>query len=168
MTLSKNNRFLFYNKVIRKAFLQFNDDDIFTQSAALAYFMVFALPSILVIIFWLAGIWFKSLIITETVIDEFAELMGQEGARQLVSTLDELTSMKPSLWATIIGVGTLLFMATTVFVTIKHALNKIFKVDVKKVSRKGVWKFLFDRLVSVAMIGVVAIIITLAISIVHQ
>ena len=165
MNTKKHINFSFYLKVLKNAFSKFFSEDILTQSAALAYYMVFALPSILVIIFWLAGLWYEKILITETVLNEFSELMGQEGAKQLISTLESITSSKPTLWAAVIGMGTLFFLASTVFVTMKHALNKIFEVSLKKTSRKGIWKMVFDRVVSIAMIGVVALIITLSITV---
>ena len=164
-TNSKNRlNFSFYGKVIKNAFSNFFGEETLTQSAALAYYMVFALPSILVIIFWLAGLWYQKIQITAAVLDEFSELMGEEGANQLVNTLESLTSSKPTMWAAIIGVGTLLFMASTVFVTMKRTLNRVFKVSQNKVSRKGIWKILFDRIISISMIGIVAFIITLSIT----
>ena len=156
--------FSFNAKIIKNAFSNFFSEETLTQSAALAYYMVFALPSILVIIFWLAGLWYQKNQITAVVLNEFSELMGQEGARQLISTLESLTSGKPTMWAAIIGVGTMLFMASTVFITIKRTLNRIFKVSQNKASRKGIWKILFDRIISISMIGIVAFIITLSIT----
>ena len=164
MNPKKSISFSFYWKLIKNAFSNFLSEDTLTQSAAVAYYMVFALPSILVIIFWLAGLWYQKNQITAAVLDEFSELMGQEGARQLISTLESLTSSKPTMWAAIIGVSTLLFMASTVFVTLKRALNRIFKVTVTKKPKRGIWKMLFDRFVSIVMIGIVAIIITLSIA----
>ena len=165
MNPKKSISFSFYWKLIKNAFSNFFSEDTLTQSAAVAYYMVFALPSILVIIFWLAGFWYEKAVITETVLNEFTELMGQEGAKQLISTLEHITSSKPTLWAAIIGIGTLLFMASTVFVTMKRTLNRIFKVTPEKKPRRGIWKMLFDRIVSIVMIGIVAIIITLSITV---
>ena len=156
--------FSFHWKVLKNAFSKFFSEDTLTQSAALAYYMVFALPSILVIIFWLAGFWYKEVMITESVLDEFSVLMGQEGAKQLISTLEHITSSKPTMWAAVIGVGTLLFMASTVFVTMKRTLNKIFKVTLKEIPKQRIWKLLFDRFIAIAMIGVVALFIIISIT----
>ena len=161
---NKRLSFSFYGKVFKNAFSNFFREETLTQSAALAYYMVFALPSILVIIFWLAGFWYQQNQITAAVLDEFSELMGQEGAEQLVNTLESLTSSKPTMWAAIIGVGTLLFMASTVFITMKRTLSRIFKTSLNKKSRHGIWKIVFDRIISISMIGIVALIITLSIT----
>ena len=102
--------------------------DIFTQSAALAYYMVFALPPMLVIIFWMAGLWYEELLVREAVFDEFGKMLGRDGAQKLMITLERITSRKPTVWEAIIGLGSLFFMISTVFITMKQELNRIFEV----------------------------------------
>ena len=162
MNHKKHFSFSFYLKVLKNAFRKFFSEDIFTQSAALAYYMVFALPPMLIIIFWLVGLWYEEVLIRAAVFDEFGELIGQDGANQLMMTLESITSTKPTIWAAIIGVGSLLFMVSTVFVTMKQSLNRIFEVTVKRSLSKGIWMMLFDRFLSIAMLCVVALILTLS------
>ena len=162
MNHSKYFNFSFYLKVLKNALSKFFSEDILTQSAALAYYMVFALPPMLVIIFWLAGLWYEEVLIREAVFDEFGELMGQDGANQLMTTLERITSTKPTIWAAIIGVGSLLFMASTVFVTMKQALNKIFEITIKRSLSQGIWIMIFNRFLSIAMLCVIALILTLS------
>ena len=162
MNHKKHFHFSFYIKVLRDAFTKFFSEGILTQSAALAYYMVFALPPMLVVIFWLAGLWYEEVLVREAVFDEFSELMGQDGSNQVMTTLERITSTKPTLWAAIIGVGSLLFMVSTVFVTVKKALNMIFEVNVKRSFSKGIWMMLLDRFLSIAMLCVIALILTLS------
>ena len=162
MNTKKHTSFIFYLKVLKNAFSKFFSEDILTQSAALAYYMVFALPPMLVIIFWLAGLWYEEILIREAVFEEFGELLGQDGAKQLMVSLEKITSTKPTLWAAIIGVGSLLFMASTVFVTMKHVLNMIFKVKIKRSISLGIWRMLLDRFLSIAMLSVIALILTMS------
>ena len=162
MDFKKHNNYSFYLKVLKNAFSKFFSEDILTQSAALAYYMVFALPPMLVIIFWLAGLWYQEVLVREAVFEEFGELIGSEGASQLMITLEKITVTKPTLWAAIIGVGSLLFMASTVFVTVKQALNRIFEVTVKRSLSRGIWMMLLDRFLSIAMLSIIALILTLS------
>ena len=162
MNTKKHISFPFYLKVLKNAFSKFFSEDILIQSAGLAYYMVFALPPMLVIIFWLAGLWYEEVVVREAVFDEFGELIGQNGAKLLTATLERITSSRPTVWAAIIGVGSLLFMASTVFVTMKQALNRIFEVTVKRSFSRGIWMMLFDRFLSIAMLCVIALILTLS------
>lgn len=124
--------------------------------------MVFSLPPMLLVIFWISGFWYEEILVREAVFDEFGVLIGKQGADQLMNTLDKLSANKPTVWATIIGVGTLLFTASTVFVTLKKALNKIFEVTGKKTVKQGIVWMLLDRFLSIAMLSILAIILTLS------
>ena len=152
----------FYWKVLKQSVSGFVEEHSFTQSAALSYYTVFSLPPMLIIIFWLVGIWYEEVLVREAVFDEFAELIGQEGANKLMTTLERLTSNQPTLWKTIIGVGTLFFTASTVFVTMKEALNRIFKVKVVRSVKKGITMMILDRFLSIAMLCIIAFILTLS------
>ena len=162
MKSNKYINFSFYSKVFKNSFSKFFSDDIFTQSAALAYYMVFALPPMLVIIFWIVGLWYEEIPIKDAVFDEFGKLMGQDGANQLMVTLERIVSIKPTLWSTIIGVGSLLFMVSTVFVTVKQELNRIFDVTIKRSFNKEIWRMIIDRFLSIAMLSIIALILMLS------
>ena len=155
-------RISFYWKILKNALLRFIKEDTFTQSAALAYYMVFSLPPMLLIIFWTVGLWYKEAIVREAVFDEFGVLIGQDGAKQLMTTIEGLSSSKPTWGAAIIGMVTLLFMISTVFVTIKQELNRIFEVEVNKSLKQGIWMMLLDRFLSIAMLSVFGLILTLS------
>ena len=158
----KYNRFSFYKKLLTDSFSKFFKEDIFTQSAALAYYMIFALPPMLIIILWLVGLWYEEELVRGAVFEEFRVLMGADGTRQLMNTLEKITSKKPTLWATVIGVASLLFMVSTVFVTIKQELNRIFEVDAKKSIGKEIWMTILNRFLSIAMLSIIALILTVS------
>jgi membrane protein len=157
-----NNNISFYWKVLRSSVERFIGEETLTQSAALAYYMVFSLPPMLLVIFWNAGLWYEEILVREAVFDEFGELIGKQGASQLMSTLEKLSATKPTVWAAIIGVGILLFTASTVFVTMKQALNRIFEVKLTRSVKQGIVWMLLNRFLSIAMICVISIILTIS------
>lgn len=159
---NKDNYLSFYWKVLKNSVEKFVEDDIFTQSAALSYYMVFSLPPILLVIFWMAGLWYEEILVREAVFNEIGDLMGTQGADQLMRTLEKFSATKPTLWAAIIGMGALLFTASTVFVTIKETLNKIFEVNLNRTVKQGVGWMLLNRFLSIAMLCVIAIILTIS------
>lgn len=162
MNTKKHTSLSFYWKVLKNSVVRFISEDVITQSAALAYYMVFSLPPMLIVIFWTAGLWYEEIRVREAVFDEFGVLIGKQGASQLMSTLEKLSATKPTVWAAIIGVGTLLFMASTVFVTMKQALNQIFEVKLVRSVKEGIGWMLLDRFLSIAMLCVIAIILTIS------
>ena len=162
MNSKMNRTFSFYWKVLKESVKRFLEEDTLTTSAGIAFYMVFSLPPLLIVIFWITGIWYEEMLVREAVFDEFGNLIGKQGADQLMNTLDKLSANKPTVWATIIGVGTLLFTASTVFVTVKKTLNKIFEVTDKKTVKQGIMWILLDRFLSIAMLCILAIILTLS------
>lgn len=157
-----NRTFSLYWKVLKESAKRFLDEDTITTSAGIAFYMVFSLPPLLLVVFWITGIWYEEMLIREAVFDEFGNLIGEQGADQLMSTLDKLSRNKPTLWGTIVGVGALLLTASTVFVTVKKSLNKIFEVTDKKTVKQGIVWMLLDRFLSIAMLCILAIILTLS------
>jgi len=149
-------------KVISGAVNKFISEDTLTQSAGIAFYMIFSLAPMLLVIFWAAGLWYEESLVREAVFDEFGSIIGQQSADELMNILRKISETKPTVWATIKGVGALLFTATTVFVTMKHSLNKIFQVTLGKSVKQGLIRFVLDRLLSVAMLCVLAIILTMS------
>jgi len=162
MNSNMNRTFSFYWKVLKESVKRFLEEDTITTSAGIAFYMVFSLPPVLLVIFWITGIWYEEMLVREAVFDEFGSLIGKQGADQIMNTLDKLSANKPTVWATIIGVGALLLTASTVFVTVKKTLNKIFEVTDKKTVKQGIVWMLLDRFLSIAMLCILAIILTLA------
>lgn len=156
------NRLSFYWKVLKSSVERFSGEDILTQSAALAYYMVFSLHPMLLVIFWMAGLWYEEILVREAVFDEIGNLIGDQGAGQLMRTLEKFSETKPTFWAAIVGIGTLLFTASTVFVTMKRALNKIFEVKLERTVKQGIGWMLLNRFLSIAMLCIIAIILTIS------
>ena len=162
MNTTTNNSFSFYWKVFKNSVERFISKDTLTQSAAIAYYMVFSLAPMLLVIFWVAGLWYEEFVLREAVFVEIGELIGNQGANQLMSTLKNLSSTKPTVWTAIIGVVFLLFTASTVFVTMKQALNEIFEVKLTRSVKQGFVWMLLDRFLSIAMLCIIAIILSVS------
>jgi len=162
MNTTTNNSFSFYWKVFKNSVEKFIGESTLTQAAAISYYMAFSLAPMLLVIFWIAGLWYEEILVREAVFYEFGELIGKQGADQLMSTLEKLSATKPTVWAAIMSVGILLFTASTVFVTMKQALNRIFEVKLTRSVKQGIVRMLLDRFLSIAMLCIVAIILTIS------
>ena len=78
---------------------------------------------------------------------------------ELSATLEGLDIQEPTWWATVVGVGVLLFTATTVLVTLHNTLNRIFKVGTAQTAGAGIWKMIRDRFVSLSLVITIAFIL---------
>lgn len=150
----KKDGLLFYWNILKESFSKFSEDDVFTHAAALSYYTIFSLPPMLLIILFTTTWFYDETAVKDALFSQIGELVGKDGAQQLLLTIEKLNIFEPTLWATVLGGGILIFTSTTVFVTFQNALNKIFRVKAKP-SGWGILKLIKDRTLSFAfLIGV--------------
>ncbi|MBA9076012.1 YihY/virulence factor BrkB family protein [Rufibacter quisquiliarum] len=142
--------------------LDFLDNNSFQKGAALAYYTVFALPPILIIMINIAGAFFGRDQVRGQVYRQLRELLGSRGATDIQQMVESINRSSDFNWATIIGVITLLIGATGVFVSLQESLNQIWGVKPKP--RNEYLKLLRDRVLSFAMI--LAIVFLLLVSLI--
>ena len=121
----KSKLLSFYWEVLKQSFSKFSEDDIFTHAAALSYYTIFSLPPMLLIILFTTTWFYDEATVKDALFSQIGELVGKDGAQQLLLTIEKLDVFEPTLWATMLGGAILIFTSTTVFVTFQNALNKI-------------------------------------------
>jgi len=136
-----------------------------THAAALSFYMVFSLPSMLLIVLWIAAQFYDELSVRAAVSSEIVKLVGEQGAQLVMATLERLNIQQPTWWATVAGGGVLLFFATSVFNALRTAFNKINRVKRIRSVEQGIWllfriRFIaFGLLVSVSFILLVSLVL---------
>ena len=124
--------------------------DPFRQSAVIAYYAIFSIPALLVIIITLAGFAFGREAVQGHISGQIGSAIGEDTAKQVEEMIANAGAQRNSIWATIISVVTLIVGATGVFAQLQISLNQIWEV---KVTAKKKWlKSLKDRLFSFGLI----------------
>jgi membrane protein len=154
---SSKSRFYWY--VLKESIARFFKYDVPTRSAALSFYMVFSLPPMLLIIVWTAAGFYREVAVREAIFFEIGKLVGREGAGELMATIERINIQEPNWWATALGIGVLLFTATTVLVTIRDALNRIFQVKPPESTALSIWQVVRDRFVSIAFLVTITFIL---------
>ncbi len=155
-----------YWQIIEDTFTKFSNDALLTRSAALSYYTIFSLPPMLLIILQIATQFYGEERIKKALFGEIGDLVGREGAMQLLETINKLDIFEPALWATIVGIGAMIFTSTTVFITMQDSLNTIFEVkSAMKTKGFGLLKMLRDRVVSFALLVSMAFILLVSLTI---
>ncbi len=125
--------------------------DPFRQSAIIAYYAIFSIPALLVIIITCAGFIFGREAVQGEISQQIGAAIGPETAKQVEDMIANVSTHKSSVLATIIGVITLILGATGVFTQLQVSLNQIW--EVKMDTTKKMWiKTLRDRLFSFGLI----------------
>lgn len=101
------------------------------QSAALAFYTIFSLAPVLIVVIALAGAVFGEDAVRGQIFNEFQVLMGSEAALLVQEVLKSAAQPESGRIATLLGIGTLLFGATAVFVQLQDSLNRVWGVAPK-------------------------------------
>lgn len=134
----------------KKTITAWLEADPFRQSAVVAYYAIFSIPALLVIIIALAGLALGRDAVQGEISSQIEAAIGRETAQQIEEIIAKSSGEKTSIIATIIGIFTLILGSTGVFTQLQTSLNQIWNV---KVSAKKKWlKSLKDRLFSFGLV----------------
>jgi membrane protein len=136
-----------------KAVYAWLDDRAPTMGAAIAFYMVFSLAPMLVIVIAVAGFVFGQEAAEGALFGELAKLVGPDSAGAVQAMLRSASSTRSGIIATVAGIGTLIATATAVFSELQAALNLIWKVPAA--GTLGVTHFLKSRFLSLSVIVVI-------------
>jgi membrane protein len=139
--------------LLKSTFQQWNERDPFSNSAAIAYYTIFSLPGLLVIIINLAGYFFGEEAVTNQISSQVGSMIGTGTAEDVETIVARASENKGSTLASIIGIVTLLFGATGVFYKLQQILNQMW--EVKPQPKQKFLKLVRDRVFSFGLILVV-------------
>jgi membrane protein len=131
-----------------KEFLQqvmrdFSEDECASMAAALAYATLFALPSMLLIVIFVAGLVLGPRAASGEIQARLSAPMGPQAAAQIQLMVSNLAQNRAGgLVATALGIVGLIFSATGVLMQLQQCLNKAWKV---KVVGSGIRNFAMKR-----------------------
>src|SRR5438105_5626767 len=111
----------------------FMADEALSRAAAIAYFTIFSIAPLLLVVIAIAGLVFGREAAQAAIMGQFSGMMGKGSGDALASMLQSAgsQSQKSGTIATIIGLVTLLITASGAFGEIQSSLNKIWKAEPK-------------------------------------
>jgi membrane protein len=152
-TASKSSFFSNAFGLLKQTFQEWMQDDAPQLGAALAYYTVFSLAPLILVLLAIVGVIFRD--DPAGAWDKITEQMSyflDQSAVQVVQNIAQQTSQPgKSTVAMIIGIALALFGASGVFGQLQDALNTIWGVKAKP--GRGIWGFLRNRFLSFAMVG---------------
>lgn len=132
------------------SFNGFMDDRCLKLSAALAYYTVFSLAPLLVLIISLLSVFYGEEATRGQIFGQINGLVGNEGAKQIQDMLKSVELSGKTNIALVSGIVTLIIGATSIFIEIQDSINLIWRVKAKP--KRGWVKMLKDRLLSSSLI----------------
>jgi membrane protein len=148
MPLKKNlSSFLL---VVKEVFREFSADNTLKYSASLAYYTVFSIAPLLVVLTTLFGFLFGKEAMQGRVYEQLNSLVGSNVAVEIQDIIKNIHLSKNSFFATVLSVIILLIAATSIFGEIQDSINKIWGLKIK--NHKVWWKLILTRLLSFSLI----------------
>jgi membrane protein len=142
--------------LLKLSYQDWKDDKASRLSASLAYYTIFSLAPMLLIILAVTSIFWSREAVQDQVFNQVEGLVGAEGRTFISDLLTSASSPARGIVGTIVGVVTLIFGALGVFNELHNALNTIWEVeeeeDTKSGFLEGIKKVIFGRLLSFGMI----------------
>lgn len=135
---------------LKKVFNEFSADNIFKYSASLAYYTVFSIAPLLVIVTALLGFFFGKEAMQGQIYQQLSHLVGSVAALQIQDTIKNIHLDNNSYLASVISIIILFIGATTIFGEIQDSLNKIWGLRIKP--KRVWWKLIITRLLSFSLI----------------
>ncbi|WPP51297.1 YihY/virulence factor BrkB family protein [Catalinimonas niigatensis] len=135
---------------LKETYQEWINDEAFRQSAVIAYYSIFSIPGLIIIVVNVAGLFYEQAKIEGKISSQISEYIGSESAEQVQSIVANSTQEGNFTIAFIVGIATLIFGATGLFYQLQLSLNKVWEVELKPDS--GIKKLVLDRATSLGLI----------------
>jgi membrane protein len=142
-----------FGKLFVKTFRQWNEREPFNNSIIIAYYTIFSLPGLLIIIINIAGYFFGTEVVTQKITAQIQGMIGGDTAKDIEQIIANASREEGTVLSSILAVATLLFGATGVFYQTQQILNKMW--EVKPEPKKKIVKLIRDRVFSFGLILIV-------------
>ncbi|MEJ1931234.1 YihY/virulence factor BrkB family protein, partial [Nostoc sp. NIES-2111] len=137
-------------QLLQEAFQEWNDDKASRLAAALAYYTVFSIAPLLIIVIAIAGAVFGQEAARGEIVNQIQGLVGREGAEFIETAIQNANKPKTGTIASIVSIALLLLGATGVFTELQDSLNTIWEVQPKP--GRGVKNIFRQRFLSFGMV----------------
>ena len=159
--------------LLKATYKEWMDDEPFDLSAIVAYYSIFSIPALVIIVVNIAGAFYGEAAVEGKIAEEIGALIGQNTASEIQKMIEDSPGKENSTVSTVIGIGTLLFGATAVFHALQKSLNRLWEVkaDPKKAGIKKVIKdraTSFGIVLTIGFLLLISLMLTSALSILSE
>lgn len=143
-------------RLLKATFVEWQLKQVSVLASSLAYYTVFSLAPLLIIVIAIVGILFGEEAAQGRIVEQLQSLIGREGAEVIETAIanSRLSASDWNSWQLWLNLGILIFGASNVFVQLQRALNRVW--EVKPAPKFDFTYFVRKRILSFAMVLVIA------------
>ena len=148
-------------RLIKETISEWQFNEVSVLAASLAYYTVFSLAPLLVIVMMIVGAVFGEAAAKEQIVSQLTQLFGEQGAELIATAIANLRAdAEGGTFRLLFNLGFLIFGATGVFAQIQDALDRIW--EVKPAPGQKLLNFLRKRLLTFVMVLAIACLLILS------
>ena len=136
--------------LIKIAVVSWSDDYAPSMGAALAFYTLFSIAPLLLIVISVAGLVFGEDAARGEIFAQLNAFLGSEAAAAIESLLESVSQPDEGALGTVVGIGLVLIGATSVFGELQDAMDRIWRAPAR--GKSSLWHLLRARLLSFGMI----------------
>ena len=136
--------------LLKRTAIEFDNDKAIKLSASLAYYTIFSLPPMIIVIITTVGLVYGQEAIHGQLFSELNDLVGNKAAFQVEQAIKNFNLETNTKFAQAIGIITLIIGATGIFTEIQDSINIIWGLKAKP--KRGWLRMLINRLLSFSMV----------------
>jgi membrane protein len=148
---SMSNPFKAIADLFKAAAVNWMNDHAQSMGAALAFYTIFSIAPVLLIVISIAGFFFGEEAARGEIYGQLQGMLGTHGALAVQGLLESASRRAESVPAAVFGIALLFIGATSVFAELQDALDRIWRAPLRP-KRSGLWGLVRARLLSFGMI----------------
>ncbi len=137
------------------------DDYAPSMGAALAFYTLFSIAPLLLIVISVAGLLFGEAAARGEIFAQLSQTIGADSAQIINLVLESLNQPRSGVLGTLFGLLALLVGATTVFAELQDAMDRIWRAPART-DGSGLWRLLRTRMLSLGMVLGVGFLLTVS------
>jgi membrane protein len=140
----------------------FTSDEALSRGASIAYYTLFSLAPVLLVVIAIAGLAFGREAAEGAIVHQLGALMGGKTAEALQAMIESAATPREGAWATVIGIVVLLIATTGVFGEVQSAMNQIWKVPPSRGSTLS--RLVRARIASLGLVATAGFLLTVSLA----
>jgi membrane protein len=129
----------------------------FQAAAALAYYSLFSLAPLVIIIVAIAGFFIRDADVQSALIERVREFANDEAAELVTTIIENTTNQQSSIVSIVVASTIMVIGATTAFAQLYSILNRVWNVPLGR--RQSAWHFVQGRLLSFLMLVIIGVLL---------